>query len=61
MGNYKIAMATFGKSKNHDGDQVLKWCEWRCHDIKKPFRQPKHMKEHIKKDSQRNFANKFRT
>ena len=56
MWNYKIAMATFWTRQCQDGDEVLKCFEWRCRDIKRRFRKPKHMKEHIKKDSNRYFV-----
>ena len=57
---YKIALATFCTSQcQADGDKVLKCYEWRCHGIKRRFRKPKHIKEHIKKDSNRYFVEKF--
>ena len=51
MWNYLIAMATCYTSPFQDGDEVLKCHEWRCQGIKRRFRKPEHMKEHIKKDS----------
>ena len=44
-------MGTFCMSKCKEGDEVLKFCEWRCQGIKRRFGKPKHKKEHIKKDS----------
>ena len=60
MWNYKIAMATFRTSQCQDGGEVLKFHEWRCQGIKRPFWSPKHKKEHIKKDSNRYFVETFR-
>ena len=37
----------------------LKCREWRCQGTKRRFRKPEHGKEHIKKDSNRYFAEKF--
>ena len=55
MWNYKIAMATFHTSQCQDGDEVLICYEWRRQGIKRL----KHMNEHIKKDSNRDFVEKF--
>ena len=52
-------MATFRTSQCHDGDEVLKFHEWRCQGIKRRFRKPEHTKEHIKKDSNRCFVEKI--
>ena len=54
-------MATFRTSQYQDGDEVLKCHEWRRQGIKRPFRKPEHTKEHIKKDSNRYFVEKFWT
>ena len=54
-------MATFGTSQCQDGNKVLKSHEWRCQGIKRRFRKPEYMKEHIKKDSKRYFVEKFWT
>ena len=43
-------MATFCASQCQDGDE-----DWRCQGIKRRFKKPEHMKEHIKKDSNRYF------
>ena len=58
MWNYKIAMATFRTSQCQDGDEVLKCRELRCQGTKRRFRKPDHTKEHMKKDSNRYFAEK---
>ena len=50
MWNGKITMATFRTSQCKDGDEVLKFYEWRWQGIKRRFVKPKHTKEHIKKD-----------
>ena len=42
-----------------DGGKVLNCYVWKCQGIKRRFRKPKHMKEHIKKDSIWNFVKKF--
>ena len=39
-----------------DGGKVLNCYVWKCQGIKRRFRKPKHMKEHIKKDSIRNLS-----
>ena len=54
-------MATFRTSQCQDGDEVLKCREWRCQGTKRRFRKPEHTKEHIKKDSNRYFVEKFWT
>ena len=61
MQNYTIAMATFGTSQRQDGNEVLKCHEWRCQGIKRHFRKPEQMKEHIKKDSNMYFVEKLWT
>ena len=60
MWNYKIAMATFRTSRCQDGEEVLKFYEWRCQGIKRHFGKPKRKKDHIKKDSNRYFVEKLR-
>ena len=60
MWNYKIAMATFhGSSQCQGGDEVLKCRESTCQGTKGRFRKPEHTEEHIKKDSNRYFVQKF--
>ena len=54
-------MATFRTSQFQDGDEVLKFNEERCQGIKRRFRKPKNTKEHIKKDRNRYFVEKFWT
>ena len=61
MWNYKIAMATLRTSQCQDGDEVFKGYEWRRQGIKRRFRKPEHTTEHIKKDSNRYFVEKFWT
>ena len=61
MWNYKIAMATFHMSQCPDGDEVLKCHEWRCQGITRYSTKPEHMKEHIKKDSNKYFVQKLWT
>ena len=51
MWNYKIAMATFRPSRCQDGEEVLKFYEWRCQGIKRRFGTPEHTEEPFKKDS----------
>ena len=48
MWNYKIAMATFRTSQCQDGDA-----------LERRFRKPEHTKQHIKKDSNKYFVEKF--
>ena len=52
-------MATFRTSHCQDGDEVLKCYKWRCQGIKRYFRNTKHMKEHIKKNSTGYFDENF--
>ena len=52
-------MATIRTSQCQDGDEFLKCHEWKRQRIKRRFRKPEHMKEHIKKDSNRYFLEKF--
>ena len=61
MWNYKIAMATFRTSRCQDGEEVLKFYEWRCLGIKRHFGKPKHMKDHIKKNSNGYFVETLQT
>ena len=59
MSNYEVAMTTFCMSQCQDGDEDLKCFEWRCQGIKRHLKTPEHMKEHIKRDSNRFLSNKF--
>ena len=61
MWDYKIAMVTFRTSQCQDSDEVLKCHEWRCQGTKRRSRKPEHTKEHIKKDFNRYFVEKFQT
>ena len=58
--NYKIAMATFLTLQCQYGFKVLKCYELRCQGLKRHFRKPKHMMEHIMKNSNKYFVEKFR-
>ena len=60
MWNYKIAMATFLMLQCQYGFKGLKCYEWRCQGIKRHFRKPKRMTEHITKNSNKYFVEKFR-
>ena len=57
MRNYKIAMATLRTSQCQDGDEVLKYREWRCQG-KKDALENLNTQQNIKKDSNRYPAEK---
>ena len=52
-------MATFHTSQCQDGDKVSKCHERRRQGMKRRLKEPEHMKQHIKKDSNRYFVEKF--
>ena len=58
MRNYKIAMATLRTSQCQDGDEVLKYREWRCQGTKDAL-ENLNTQENTKKDSNRYFAEKI--
>ena len=51
-------MATFRMCQCQDGDEVLKFYEWRCQGIKRRFRKTKDTEENVK-NSNRYFIEQF--
>ena len=51
-------MATFRMCQCQDGDEVLKFYEWRCQGIKSLFRKTKDTKDNVK-NSNRYFVEQF--